>query len=472
MSLKINIISLFLLSSLLCITSCSEGSSDGMIIVTQALGNDGKPDYSNGTSWRYIEKTRLVAIEPDQPEQTSLLTESFYSARSPEISYDGEKLLFAAQQNQGDPWQIWEMNLKNLKARQITSSQENAIDPSYLPGNRLVFTRSTPGDSLKAGHALFTCSLDGSDLKRITFNPHAYFAPMVMKDGRIISISRQIYPVQNSPVLMASRPDGTKSELFYKGDKGNELVSKAWETANGKIVFIETDSSDGKGSIVSINYNRPLHSRVNLSASTEGDFYFALPLHDNELLVSYRSSESEKFALYSFDSEKGILGRQLHKSSEYDIIEAVVVGKHERPKKLPSEVDMGVKSGLLLCQNINITGMQSPENNLSPQVADRIEIIGIDSTLGVVKVEEDGSFLLRVSADMPFRIRTMNAEGTTINGPGSWYWLRPNERRGCTGCHEDHEIVPANRYAMAVSKKPVTIPVQISDIEEKEVELE
>ena len=472
MSLKNCIISLFLLGSLLCIPSCNKGSMDGMIIVTQAFGNEGKPDYSTGTSWRYIEKTRLVAIEPDKPENTSLLTESFYSARSPEISYDGEKMLFAARQNQDDPWQIWEMNLKNLKARQITSSPENAIDPSYLPGNRLVFSRSTPDDSLKAGHTLFTCNLDGSDLRRITFNPHAYFAPMVLKDGRIISISRQIYPVQNSSAFMASRPDGTKSELFYKGDEGNELLSKGWETANGKIVFIETDKADGKGSIVSINYNRPLHSRVNLSSSNEGDFYFAFPLHDNEFLVSFRGSENEKFALYSFDIEKRILGKQLYKSAEYDIIEGVVVGKHERPKQLPSEVDMGVKTGLLLCQNINITGMQSPENNLSPQVADRIEIIGIDSTLGVVKVQEDGSFLLRVSADMPFRIRTMNADGTTINGPGSWYWLRPNERRGCTGCHEDHEIVPANRYAMAVSKKPVSIPVEIRDIEEKEVELE
>jgi hypothetical protein len=51
-------------------------------------------------------------------------------------------------------------------------------------------------------------------------------------------------------------------------------------------------------------------------------------------------------------------------------------------------------------------------------------------------------------------------------------WLRPNERRGCVGCHEDHELVPDNRVPLSVKKPPVKIPVHVVKVKEKTVELE
>jgi hypothetical protein len=453
--------------------SCKR-SMDGMIIITQASINPGKPNYLTGDFWRYIGQSQLAAINPENPEKSrQILTEEFFSACSPDISYDGRKMLFAARVRKDDPWQIWEMNLNNLKTKQITSSPENSIDPAYLPGERVVFSRSAINDSLKSGQILFTCNLDGTDQRRITFNPHTYFASSVLKDGRILTISRQVYPVQNESSMMVLRPDGTKSELFYKTSEGDELFSQGRETINGKIIFIEAgDSIKTGGSIVSISYNRPLHSRINLTTSIPGDFHSAFPLQSGMLMVSYRSSASEKYSLYEFDPVKMELGNQLHKGVEYDILEAVVIEEHNRPKKLPSEVDMGVKTGLLLCQNINVSEMRSPDSRFSFQDADRVEIVGIDSSLGVVEVEKDGSFYLKVTADTPFRIKTMDAGGRIINGPGSWLWLRPNERRGCVGCHEDNEIVPANKLALAVKYQPVAVPVHVSGVKEKTVELE
>lgn len=466
------IMSLFL-SGIFCI-SCGNRSLDGLIIITQSAVDSGKPDYLSGDSWRYIEQTRLFAINPDKSAKSAEpLTESFFSACSPVISYDGKNMLFAAQQRQDEPWQIWEMNLVNSKKRQITSSNECSIDPAYLPGDRVVFSRSAIKDSLKAGHILFTCNIDGTDIQRITFNPHTYFASSVLKDGRILTISRQLYPVQNDPSMMILRPDGTKSELFYKGIEGTNLFSRASETTNGRIVFIESgDSMKNGGNIVSISYNRPLHSKVDLTNYIAGDFHSVFPLKSDNFMVSYRTSIGEKYALYEFDTKRMALGNLLYKSTDYDILEAVEVKEHERPKILPSEVDVGAKTGLLLCQNINITGIHSPENNFSFPGADRVEIVGIDSSLGVVKVEQDGSFYLKVAADIPFRIKSMDAKGQVLNGPGNWLWLRPNERRGCVGCHEDNEIVPANRFALAVKKQPVTVPVHITRVKEKVVELE
>jgi hypothetical protein len=475
-SIKTTLFSSLILSLaffVLFLSSCRKKSMDGMIIFTQVTDKIGDINYINGDSWRYLPHAQIAAIDPDKPEKSlNILTEQYYSARSPEISYDGKHLLFAAQKNQNDPWQIWEMNLGNLKTIQVTSSSENCIDPAYLPGGRIIFCKSLVNDSLKAGHSLFTCNPDGTDMKRITFNPHAYFAPSVLEDGRVITISRQLYPIHGEPAIMILRPDGTKSELFYEGLAGSELFSRGYETAGGQIVFIESGKEDQRKNISSISYNRPLHTRINLTASIKGGFYSVFPLQSGILMVSYRSSDSERYALFEFDPDKKAVGKTLYKSPDYDILEAVVVGEHQRPKKLPSEVDMGVKTGLLLCQNINVTDIQSTENKFSFSKADRIEIVGIDSSLGIVKVEKDGSFFLKVAADIPFSLKTMDADGRVINGPGSWIWLRPNERRGCVGCHEDRERVPANRLSLAVKNQPVGVPVHVSTVKQKDVELE
>jgi hypothetical protein len=455
-------------------SSCMKKSMDGMIIFTRVAGKLQGINYVNGDSWRYVSQARIVALDPHNPGGSlKVLTEGYFSARSPEISYDGKSMLFTAQQKQNDPWQIWEMNFGDSKIRQVTSSKENCIDPVYLPGGRLVFSKLTIDDSVKAGHSLYTCNLDGSDIKRITFNPHTYFASAVLKDGRILTISRQLYPSQGDPAYLILRPDGTKAEMFYKGAGGSTLSGQGWETVNGKIVFIESDKgSQQGGDIISINYNRPLHSRVNLTSEIKCDFQTVFPMQSGRLLVSCRKSEADRYTLYEFDPEKKVLGQAVYGNADYDALEAVVVEKRDIPKKLPSEVDMGVKTGLLLCQDINIRDVQSSGNTSSFTNTDKIEIVGLDSTLGVVQVEEDGSFYLKVMADKPFQIRTIDKNGHVLHGPCGWMWLRPNERRGCVGCHEDHEMVPENRVPLSVKKQPVVIPVHINKVVEKKVSLE
>ncbi len=445
---------------------------EGMVILTEARYTEENPDYITGQGWRNQSQSQLTAIDPSNPsEGPDVLTKDFHSASSPDISFDGREIIFSAQKKQDDPWQIWEMDLGKHSSRQVTTLLDNCIDPVYLPGDKVVFSRQIQNDSLKAGYTLFSCNLDGSDLRRLTFNPHTYFAPSILKDGRIIVISRQIFPSVSESGYMALRPDGTKAELFYNCAEGNELVSNCQETGDGKIYFIERELAAGKSRIVSIDYNRPLHSRKPVS-DTEGDFTSVLSMPDGRFLVAGRIGTDKKFALYEYDLKNRKAGSKLYESADNDVIDALLVQAYERPRKLPSEVDFGVKTGLVLCQNINVTGMQSPETGFSLPLADRIEVIGIDSSFGVVKVESDGSVYLKIAADTPFRIRTMDSNGSTVYGPGGWYYLRPNERRGCVGCHEDNEMVPANRYAVAVSKNPVTVPVHVSGIVEKEVELE
>jgi len=460
-------------SSAFFLISCRKNALDGMIVFTQVSRKSEDNKNIKGNAWRYIPQARIVAMDPSKPNKSiKVLTSDYYSALSPEISCDGKHLLFAGQLKQNDPWQIWEMNLINSKVKQITSSLDNCTDPAYLPLGQMVFSKYLPDDSLKSENSLFVGNLDGSDIKRITFNPHTYFASTVLKDGRILSISRKVYPETGNASLKVMRPDGTKYELFYQGPSGSTIIGRCWETLNNKILFIESDSEGKqKSNIIAINYNRPLHSREDLTSNIQGDFLSVFPKKSGKFLVSYRRSDSDPFALFEFDPEKKDLGEALYNNNDYDVLETVEVRVHQRTRKLPSEVHMDIKTGLIVCQDVNLLDTQLSGTSLSMTKISDIEIIGIDSSLGVVQTEEDGSFYLKIIADKPFQIRTLDKDGH-VTQKCDWLWLRPNERRGCVGCHEDHELAPGNRIPLAVKKSPVSVPVHISKIKEIYIDTE
>ena len=458
--------------TVIALVSCRNKAMTGKILITRVHNVSLKADFIAGTSWRFPEEAQIVALDGDHRNKSiKVLTDGFYSACWPDVSYDGKSMLFAGKEKKDDQWRIWEMNLSNLKARAVSPGSGESTDPVYLPAGRFAFTMAVPKDSLLAGHSIYTCNLDGTDLRRITFNPAAFFALNTLADGRIIAAGRRIYPDTGAQRLMVLRPDGTKAELFCLPDGGGTVCSRSRETADGRVLFIESPSgnaSDGK--LASVNYNRPLHTHDFLSTETGGSFISVSEPKAGNWLVCYRKSAKEQYGLFEFDGQKKTMGNSLYEDKDYSVLDAVEVGPHERPKKLPSEVDMHVKSGLLMCQNINVLNPQDKKANSHKAV--RIEILGIGKSLGVVDVEPDGSFQIKPLSDTPFRIRTLDENGKTVNGPCSWIYLRPNERRGCVGCHEDMELTPENRIALAVKKKPVIVPVHVVKIKEKKVDLE
>ena len=453
------------------ISSCNR-SKEGFIVVTETYSENIDVDIFTAEAGRLNIQMQLVLIDPEEKGMPgNIISGGFYSACSPNVSYDGKIMVFSAQKKQGDIWQIWKMDLGSLQTDQVTNLEGNSTDPALLPDGRILFSYFTPNDSIKAGYSLYTCNPDGSDLRRITFNPHNYLGSSVLMDGRIITYSQQTFPEKPDQKMMCMRPDGTKAELFYEGTKNNRFLSKVTETA-GNIYFIESADSIAKnGNLAEISYNRPLHSKKIIGHGNLGSFLSVAKAKQGNLLVSYKNENEKRYSLYDFDFEKGSVCEKIY-SSGNNVIEAVFIQVQDRPRKLPSEVDFGVKTGLLLCQNINLTGLCSPETGFSATKAKKIEVLGINKSYGVAEVESDGSIYLKIAADLPFRIQTLDSLDNVVEGPGAWYYLRPNERRGCVGCHEDNEITPANRYSKAVSKNPVMFPTHLKNIREKEVELE
>lgn len=442
------------------LVSAKHESLTGMLIFCQVPADMTNMDYRTGGDWRYPSQTRIVAVDPKHPEGTlKVLTGDFYSARAPEISYDGKRLLFSGQRKKDEPWQIWEMNLEDLKVRQVTSGPGGGTDPAYLPDRRIVFSGLITDSTVGTGHILYTCSLDGSDLKPITFHPHSDFASTVLQDGRILTISRQLYPSPGAAMLMVLRPDGTKAELFYENRKDGWPSSRGRETGHGQIVFVESDPNYCGGTIVAVSRNRPLHSRMVLTAGIEGKFHSVFPLSTGKLVVSYRETDVGRYGLFEFDPIKKRLEQLIYSDPDYHALEPVMVAERPRPKKLPSIVNEQKTTGSLLCLNSDMSDLPAVNN---PSSVKRVQVLGIRNDWGEVPVAEDGSFYIELKADTPVRFRTVNEDGRMIRGPSAWLWVRPGERRSCIGCHEDRELAPENRVPLAVNQPPVSLSTPLS----------
>ena len=406
----------------------------------------------------------LVWVNPQRPEEKSLLlTEGLYLAASPEVSYDGESVLFSGKRDEKDHWQIWELHMKDLKLRQITESDSDCRYPTYLPDGRIIYSRYVQDESMPGYHVLETCELSGDETKQLTFAPVDYRNSMILSDGRVLAISREVFPESKEPQLMVMRPDGTKKELFYESEKGLLRSQRMCQTSQGLVVFSEnTRGQDVDGSLISVEYNRPLGSRKDLTVGLKGDILSVSPDASGELTVSFRPENEENYGLYFLTPEKEGLLASIYKETEFNILDAVWVGPKQRPKKLPSAVDPEMKTALLMCQNANFSGIEQGHTAImktgTRRNAVKVELLGIEGKLGTADLEKDGSVYLKVAADTPFRIQTLDSSGALVEGPSSWINLRPNERRGCVGCHAGHERVPENRQPMAVQKSPVEIP--------------
>ena len=441
--------------------SCNNNSLDGFIVAVEF------PQHNEVSR----DGAAIIAVDPRNPEKPARnLSEKFHSACEPILSNNGRYLIFSGKQQQDDPWQIWQRDLQKKSTSRVTDLSEDCIHPAFLPDGKIVFSRSGSVKDTEIS-TLFKCNRDGSELQQLTFHPHMNLASSVLKDGRILYISSQQYPHKKDPVFIVMRPDGTKSEIFYKGSKGATPLTSGTESEEGFVYFIESNPNiKGGGKLMMLNQNRPLNSSVTLSEGVEGEFRSVIPYGKNRCLVSFRPSSQEPFALYEFDIlEQKVLEKVYDAAG--DLVSPVLVVAKPRPRILPSAVDPENPTGLLMSQDINHS-MIPPNGSVSDDtIADHIQIVGLEGLISEVEVEEDGSFYLKVDSDIPIRILSLNEKGETIRGPSEWIWLRPNERKGCVGCHADPELAPDNIQPLAVRHPPTIVSVkqkEISKLEETE----
>lgn len=424
--------------------SCGKNSYEGMIVAVELADEN---DIS-------LEGSRLIAFDPGEPgDSATVLSKEFVSACAPAISHDGRYLFFQGKKEGDTWWQIWIMDLKKKSTYRVTDLPEDCTNPASLPDETIIFSRS---GTMKNAHVntLYRCNRDGSGLSQLTFTPSNNFHATILQEGRVLYVSNQQYPVYKTPVLMIMRPDGTKSEIYHQGDHGSYPISRGSESEDGHIYFI-----NNHGRLIRLRHYRPLHTAVEVSAGLTGRFASVIPWKGASCLVSYQPTEDLTYALYKYNTESGESPELLYQGIGHITDPVRIAAMEERPRILPSAVNPENNTGLLMSQDINHSLLPSNPAVAGDTLADRIRVYGLDGLLGDVEVKEDGSFYMKLDADKPFRMETINAQGETVRGPSDWIYLRSNERRGCVGCHADPELAPENVQPLAVKGPPVIISV-------------
>ncbi|UCE49856.1 MAG: hypothetical protein JSW47_06820, partial [Phycisphaerales bacterium] len=199
---------------------------------------------------------------------TTVLSKGFHSASDPEISFDAARILFAAKKTAGDTWNIYEMGIDGSNVRQITDGIGDCRNPGYQstlytivspkPWYQITFVGTEPGILNECGLGtatnLYSCKLDGTAVRRLTFNLSSDTDPFIMPNGRLLLASWQRSTIEHGLVgrvsLFGINIDGTDYAAFCTSE-GKRAKRTPCVTTKGMAIFVEADvpAPDGSGSI-------------------------------------------------------------------------------------------------------------------------------------------------------------------------------------------------------------------------------
>jgi Tol biopolymer transport system component len=453
------------------------------VVVAQVPASSLVGDALGGGTLRAAsgEGGRLVLVSANG--RTRVLTAGFDSAADPDVSFDGTSILFAAKKEKADPWCVWEMKAAgDAAARRITCGKAGARQPVYQstvytitptfvePWVQIAFVGTDPGETDEAGVAantsLWSCKTDGTALRRLTYNLSNDQDPVILPDGRMVYAGWLRHSTtrgaQGRVALLGVNEDGTDYQT-YAGEQGLRVQQMPAPTADGHVVFVESDAvpGDGGGRLARVEQARPLHTYRALTTEADGLFRAPTALADGRLLVAWRKAEGQgTYGVFRFDpatkAREAVVA-----DPAWHSLQAKLVAAHPMPDARSSVVREDDASGKLYTIDVNIHDLG---DKLPAGTAKTLRVIeGVPSAtappsrrlLGTLPLAEDGSFQVQVPANTPLQLQLLDAAGRAIR-TSAWLWVRNHAAQGCVGCHEDPERTPPNRFVKALqSPAPV-----------------
>jgi hypothetical protein len=471
----------------------------GTLILTQLPLQAASGDQQRMVPDLECDGARIVLVRPGG--NARVLTAAFNSACDPNISFDAKRMLFTAKRTAGGPWNIFEMDLADMTVNQITDDEGDSRQPLYQgslytivsdqPWHQYTFVSRRAGElnehDRTLSSSLYTCKQDGSEVRRLTFNPSSDLDPTLLPDGRLLFSSWRRGTLEHGLTgrvsLFASHTDGLDYALF-SGDEGRPVKLMPTVGTDRHVYFVESDVGkvewDGAGTLGTVSLLRNLHSYRPVTTRQEGLYHSPSALPDGLLAVSRRPADgSGSHAVYRFDPQSG-QSDPLFDDPDFHDIQATLVVARPEPDGRSSVINEQRSTGVLYCLDINQSDFADPDN--SPYVAAKRlrvlegipELHGAETAqlagsprllkrrvLGEIPIEKDGSFNIEIPVNIPVQLQLVGDDGLAIRSC-DWLWVRNRESRGCIGCHEDGETTPINRLVDAFRQESVklTPPVE------------
>ncbi|KPJ96931.1 MAG: hypothetical protein AMS20_17830 [Gemmatimonas sp. SG8_28] len=106
--------------------------SNELVVVqvpASARPDSGGSTRLDGPLDRYVDGARIVRVDPGGG--VAVLTPEFIGALDPDVSFDGQTVVFAGKRDAADSWQIWTMNADGSGKRQITRGPAQSVAPVF-----------------------------------------------------------------------------------------------------------------------------------------------------------------------------------------------------------------------------------------------------------------------------------------------------------------------------------------------------
>jgi len=433
----------------------AQDKMDSDVIVTAA------PEYAplaaleGGERFPKGAQLHLIHIRKAVASKAEPLVPAFAATADANVSFDGERVLFAGKQTAGDPWQIWELTLKDRSLRRIIAGEGDAIRPFYMPAGRLVFARQTlrgfriEAAGKDADFALAPIDAQaGATLHPLSYVPGSAIPADVLLDGRILFEADFPLGTGTTPEMYLVYSDGSGVES-YRCDHGRARWGGK-QLTSGDVVFTHGYSL--------ARFTSPLAHEAPI-ASPRAEYAGAIAeTADGVWLMSARTAAGEHYALHEWKPGTALLKTVLAVAGQ-DLVDPVIVAPRTRPKRHPTGLHPWNYANMMA-----LDARLSREGDLKTAPAQvRLETMDADGHAvvnGVAPVEADGSFLVKTPADRPIRFALLDAKGAVIREEHGWFWIRAGEQRYCVGCHTGPERSPQNRVPAVLLR--TTVPVDLT----------
>lgn len=441
--------------------------------------------FEEGVYWGYGEGGRLCRLNLRSGKLKVLLDDPKGGVRDPQLSYDGQRILFAYRRAGEHPFHLYEINVDGSSLRQLTDGQDDDIEPTYCPDGSIVFCSSRCRRFVNCWHSrvatLYRCDADGKNIRLLSSNNDHDNTPWVLDDGRIVYMRWEY--VDRSQVhyhhLWTMNPDGTGQTVYYgnlhpgiamldaKPIPGTNKIVASFSPGHGRYEHAGhvtvVDPARGPDAIESARQISKKSDWRDPWAFSEDCFMVAFKqgiyLMDGEGRTEpiYQLPEADKDL--ECHEPRPLVGRPREP----------VISPHADPGKLTGRLiledfyagrktrSLGpgtVKKLLVLKQlpkPVNFSGGMQP-----------LTIHGsftLAEILGTVPVESDGSAFMEVPALQSIFFVGLDENDLAVKRMHSFLIVQPGETLSCVGCHEQRTAAPrpVSNALLAMRRRPSSV---------------
>ena len=453
-----------------------------------------------------------AAVQGGRLKGQKLLGGSFLS---PELSFDGQTVLFAWTQCKATKTYTWgpeisyhifRCNADGSGLEQLTDGDADDFDPCYLPGGRIVFVTERRGGYLRCGrhcptYTMFSMDADGGDIRCFSYHETHEWHPSVAHDGRVV-YTRWDYVDRDTNIahhLWTCYPDGRDPRSFH-GNYPAERRDRPWMEqsiravpgsdrlvattgahhghALGSLVLIDQALEDdgGMSQLKRLTPEAPF-PEAETSPKTGMLYTTAWPLRDPA------GAGAGKYYLCAYDpaaTNHGIylidcFGNRelLYRDESVASLDPIPLRPRPRPPVIPAQGAPAGESGdaptgSMAVMNVYESDFAWPAGakvaalriiqvlpkTTPPPNQPRVGVAdqtNARAVLGTVPVEADGSAYFELPAGKVVYFQALDERGLAVQSMRSATYLRAGQHVSCQGCHEPKRRAPSPQRAVPLA---------------------